>query len=166
MVDQRVRLPLPAALHVSPRRGSAQSVRLRPDEGTGDVLDRPRSDVGLPRGARPYVPGDARRLVHWPSTAHAGQMMVRELEQPAGEPVTIMVELPEDAETAERVAEDALGSVIGLMEGGVPVVLGTREPSGPVLGAVADRRSAGRRLARAVNGPGGAAPGPGEGAWR
>ena len=125
---------------------------LRPDEGTGDVLDRPRSDVGLPRGARPYVPGDARRLVHWRSTAHAGRLMVRELEQPAAEPVTITVELPEDPDAAERVAEGALGSVVGLLEGGAPVLLGPREASGPVLGPVADRRSAGRRLARAVTG--------------
>jgi hypothetical protein len=82
--------------------------------------------------------------------------MVRELEQPAAEPVTIIVELPEDPEEAERVAECALGSVVGLLEGGVPVLLGTRESSGPLLGAVADRRSAGRRLARALNGSGGA----------
>ena len=106
---KRVQLPFPSALHVSPRCGSAQPVPRRPDEGTGDVLDRPRSEVGLPRGARPYVPGDARRLVHWRSTAHAGHMMVRELEQPAAEPVTITVELPEDPEAAERVAEGALG---------------------------------------------------------
>jgi hypothetical protein len=92
--------------------------------------------------------------------------MVRELEQPAGEPVTITVELPEDPETAERVAEGALGSVVALLEGGVPVLLGTRESSGPVLGAVADRRSAGRRLARAVNGPVGAAAAGTDGARR
>jgi uncharacterized protein (DUF58 family) len=163
---KRVELPLPAVLHVSPRCGSGPPVPQRPDEGTGDVLDRPRSDVGLPRGARPYVPGDARRLVHWRSTAHAGHLMVRELEQPAGEPVTITVELPEDPETAERVAEGALGSVVALLEGGVPVLLGTRESSGPVLGAVADRRSAGRRLARAVNGPVGAAAAGTDGARR
>jgi hypothetical protein len=83
-------------------------------------------------------------------------MMVRELEQPAAEPVTVTVELPEDPEAAERAAEDALGSVVGLLEGGAPVLLATTEASGPVLGAVADRRSAGRRLARAVNGSGGA----------
>jgi uncharacterized protein (DUF58 family) len=163
--SKHVQLPLPGALHVSPRCGSAQPVPLRPDEGTGDVLDRPRSDVGLPRGVRPYVPGDARRLVHWRSTAHAGHLMVRELEQPVGEPVTITVELPEDPETAERVAEDALGSVVGLLESGAPVLLATREPAGPVIGAVADRRSAGRRLARSVNGAGVAASGEREGAW-
>ena len=38
----RVQVPLPSALHVSPRCGSAQPVPRRPDEGTGDVLDRPR----------------------------------------------------------------------------------------------------------------------------
>jgi uncharacterized protein (DUF58 family) len=149
---RRVRLPLPAALHVSPRCGGAQPAPRRPDDSTGDVLDRPRSDVGLPRGARPYVPGDARRLVHWRSTAHAGRLMVRELEQPAAEPATISVTLPEDAEAAERVAEGALGTVVGLLQDGVPVLLGTTEPSGPVLGAVVDRRGAGRRLARAVSG--------------
>jgi uncharacterized protein (DUF58 family) len=153
---RRVQLPLPSALHVAPRRGRAQPPLQRPDEGPGDVLDRPRSNEGLPRGARPYVPGDSRRLVHWGSTAHAGKLMVRELELPAAEPVTITVELPADPEAAERVAEDALGTVVGLLEGGAPVVLGTREATGPVLGSVADRRGAGRRLARAVAGPGGA----------
>jgi hypothetical protein len=82
--------------------------------------------------------------------------MVRELERPAAEPVTITVELPADPDAAERVAEGALGSVVGLLEGGTPVLLGTRESSGPVLGPVADRRAAGRRLARAVAGPGAA----------
>jgi uncharacterized protein (DUF58 family) len=150
---KRVRLPLPAVLHVAPRRGRPQPVPRRPDEGTGDVLDRPRSDMGLPRGARPYVPGDPRRMVHWRSTAHAGHLMVRELEQPAAEPVTITVGLPADPEAAERVAEGALASVVDLLQLGTPVLLGTREAAGPVLGAVADRRSAGRRLARAVAGP-------------
>ena len=114
------------------------------------MLDRPRADEGVPRGARPYVPGDTRRLVHWRATAHTGRLMVRELEQPAAEPVTITVELPRDPDAAERVAEGALGSVVALLERGAPVLLGTTEASGPVLGAVADRRGAGRRLARAV----------------
>lgn len=153
---RRVRVSLPSALHVSPRCGPAQPVPVRPDEGTGDMLDRPRSDQGVPRGARPYMPGDGRRLVHWRSTAHTGRLMVRELEQPAAEPVTITVELPQDPDAAERVAEAALGSVVALLESGAPVLLGTTEPSGPVVGTVADRRSAGRRLARAVADPGGA----------
>ena len=154
---RRVQLPLPSALHVSPRCGRAQTPRQHPDEGPGDAHEQPRPDGSLPRGARPYVPGDSRRLVHWRSTAHAGTLMVRELERPAAEAVTITVELPSDPDAAERVAEGALGTVVSVLEGGAPVLLGTREQSGPVLGAVADRRSAGRRLARAVPGPG---PGP------
>ena len=161
---KRVQLALPAALHVSPRCGPAQRVPLRSEEGTGDLLDRPRSDEGLPRGARPYLPGDPRRLVHWPATAHAGHLMVQELEQPAADPVTITVELPAEAEAAERVAEGALGSVVRLLHDGRPVVLGTTEHSGPVLAAVADRRTAGRRLARAVAAAGaGSVPRPGAG---
>jgi hypothetical protein len=78
--------------------------------------------------------------------------MVREVEQPAAEPVTITVELPPDPDAAERVAEGALGSIVGLVQGGTPVLLGTREASGPVFGSVADRRTAGRRLARAIAG--------------
>ena len=61
-----------------------------------------------------------------------------------------------DPEAAERVAEGALGTVVGLLEGGAPVLSGTREPAGQVVAPVADRRSAGRRLARAVNGSEGA----------
>ena len=141
---KRVRLPLPggAARGAPLRPGPARA----PAPGRGDGRP-PRSAPfrhGLPRGARPYVPGDPRRMVHWRATAHAGHMMVRELEQPAAEPVTITVELPADPEAAERVAEGALASVVGLLERGTPVLLGTREAAGPVVGAVADRRSAGR----------------------
>jgi uncharacterized protein (DUF58 family) len=149
---KRVRLPLPSALHVAPRCGAAQPAPRRPDDELGDGVEQPRVEAGLPRGARPYVPGDARRLVHWRSTAHAGHLMVREVEQPAAEPVTITVELPPDPDAAERVAEGALGSIVGLVQGGTPVLLGTREASGPVFGSVADRRTAGRRLARAIAG--------------
>jgi uncharacterized protein (DUF58 family) len=149
---KRVQLPLASSLHVAPRCGGAQPSPRRPDEGTGDGVEQRRLETGLPRGARPYVPGDARRLVHWRSTAHTGRLMVREVEQPAAEPVTITVELPGDPDAAERVAEEALGSVVRLLQGGDPVLLVTREESGPVSGPVADRRSAGRRLARAVPG--------------
>jgi uncharacterized protein (DUF58 family) len=150
---RRVTLRLPAPLHVSPRCGRTRPPTLLADEGTGDALDRPRADTGLPHGARPYAPGDSRRLVHWRSTAHAGKIMVRELERPAAKAVTITVDLPPERDAAERVAEDALGTVVGLLQGGAPVVLGTREPAGPVVAPVADRRSAGRRLARAVAPP-------------
>jgi len=148
--SRRVRLALPSALHVSPRCGRPARPRPTPHEEAGDVVDRPRTDMGFPRGARPYTPGDNRRLVHWRATAHAGKLMVRELERPAADAVTVTVELPEEPEEAERIAERALGTIVQLLDGGTPVLLATVEPSGPVLAPVADRRRAGRRLARAV----------------
>ncbi len=147
---RRVQVPLPCALHVSPRRGHPRRLSANPQEDVGEVRDQPRIDAGLPRGARPYVSGDSRRLVHWRATAHAGKLMVRELEQPSAGPVTITVDLPEDPDEAERVAEGALGTVVQMLDTGAPVLLVTLEPSGPVLAPVADRRGAGRRLARAV----------------
>jgi hypothetical protein len=86
--------------------------------------------------------------------------MVRELEAPAAEPVSLQVALPVDADEAERVAERALGTVLYLLDRGTPVVLGTVEASGPVRGPVEDRRTAGRRLARAVATPGNPHSGP------
>ncbi len=148
---RRVVLPLPAVLHVAPRRGRPWSLPLRDhEEEAGAVLDWLQADVGEPRGSRPYRPGDTRRRVHWRATAHAGELMVSEVEGPSSEPVTLTVTLPPDPEEAERVAERALGTVVQFLERGAPVHLATLEAAGPVVALVADRRIAGRRLARAV----------------
>jgi uncharacterized protein (DUF58 family) len=148
---RRVVLPLPAVLHVAPRRGQPWSLPLRDhEEEAGAVLDWLQADVGEPRGSRPYRPGDSRRRVHWRATAHAGELMVSEVEGPSSEPVTLTVTLPSDPEEAERVAERALGTIVQFLERGAPVQLATLEASGPVVALVADRRGAGRRLARAV----------------
>ena len=67
--------------------------------------------------------------------------MVRELERPSAEPVTVTVELPADPDAAERVARGRPGHRgRTCSQGGAPVLLGTREPSGPVVALVADRR--------------------------
>jgi uncharacterized protein (DUF58 family) len=147
---RRVRVSLPSALYVAPRLGSPESLPVQPHEDDGESVDRAQRDSGHPRGARPYRSGDNRRQVHWLSTAHVGELMVREVERPSAEPVTVTVVLPPDPEEAERVAERALGTVMRLLEREAPVVLATVEPSGPVVAPVADRRGAGRRLARAV----------------
>jgi len=73
--------------------------------------------------------------------------------------VTVVVDLPADADEAERVAERALGTVVELLRDGDVVTLRTLEPSGTMTRRVRDRRQAGRRLARAVAaGSGEAAP--------
>lgn len=147
---RRVTLPLPAALHVAPRLGPAVSLPPRRDELSGDSSQRIPADVGEPRGVRPYRPGDSRRHVHWPSTAHGRELMVRELEGPTAEPVTVTISLPDDPDRAERIAEQALGTVVRLIDRGTPVLLETTESTGPLKAQTNDRRSAGRRIARAV----------------
>jgi uncharacterized protein (DUF58 family) len=150
---RRVVLPLPAALHIAPRRGRPVSLVLRPNEDAGLTANWTQAEVGEPRGARPYRPGDSRRQVHWRATAHAGALMVRELEGPSAEPVTLTVTLPWDPIEAEHVAERALGTVVQFLERNAPVILATVEPGGSVVSLVTDRRGAARRLARAVPEP-------------
>ena len=45
------------------------------------------------RSVRPYVTGDPSHLVHWPSTARVGSLVVRELEPPATRGLAIVVDL-------------------------------------------------------------------------
>jgi len=147
---RRVRLALPSELHIGPKLGPPVVLPRREDDRTGDSRHRSPRDIGEPRGVRPYRPGDSRRWVHWPATAHSGELMVREMEGPTAEPVVVVVSLPRDEEAAESVAERAFGTLVALFDRGTAVFLTTTERTGRRTGAVADRRSAGRRLARAV----------------
>jgi uncharacterized protein (DUF58 family) len=155
---RRVTVELPQDLLVAPRRGRSDPPRRQRLEHADEVMVQPRSDAGFPRGARPYVAGDPRHRVHWHATAHAGSLMVKELERSSGGPVTVVVDLPADADAAERVAERALGTVVELLQDDAAVTLQTLEPSGTVTRPVRDRRQAGRRLARAVSSDQGARP--------
>jgi uncharacterized protein (DUF58 family) len=148
---RRVWLPVAAPLHVAPRRGQPVPLPRWLEEEAGERGARLPVEPDEIRGTRQYRSGDSRRHMHWPATAHAGELMVRELEGPAAEPPTVSVRLPADPEDAERVAERALGTVLRLFDRGAPVVLATTEVAGPVTSTVADRRAAGRRLARAVS---------------
>jgi uncharacterized protein (DUF58 family) len=150
---RRLVLPLPATLHVAPRCGRPDRLLTKVHDDDGEGNEWVPSDVGQPRGARPYRAGDSRRQVHWRATAHTGELMVRELERPSAEPVTVHVVLPDEPDAAERAAERALGTVVQVLQHGAPVLLATLEESGAVVASVADRRTAGRRLARAVNAP-------------
>jgi uncharacterized protein (DUF58 family) len=157
---RRRRLELPAELHVGPKLGPSVPLPRQEDDRYGDSALRSPRDIGEPRGVRPYRPGDSRRWVHWPATAHSGELMVREMEGPTAEPVVVMINLPPDEDAAEAVAEQAFGTLVALFDRGTSVFLTTLEPSGRCTGAVGDRRSAGRRLARAVA-PGASPPRPG-----
>jgi uncharacterized protein (DUF58 family) len=155
---RRMVLPLPGPLYVAPRRGEPVTLPVRGNEESGEASRSVPAELGEPRGVRPYRPGDVRRHVHWPATAHSGELMVREMEGRAAEPIEVTVTLPRDPSEAEGIAERAMGTVLRLLDNGAEVVLATLEPGGAVTGLVADRRAAGRRLARAVAAPGRPSP--------
>jgi uncharacterized protein (DUF58 family) len=158
---RRLRLELPSELHIGPKLGPSVLLPRQEDDRYGDSAHRSARDIGEPRGVRPYRPGDSRRWVHWPATAHSGELMVREMEGPTAEPVVVVINLPPDEDAAEAVAEQAFGTLVALFDRGTAVVLTTTEVAGRRTGAVADRRSAGRRLARAVTPGAGADADPG-----
>ena len=121
------------------------------------------------RSVRPYVIGDPSHLVHWPSTARTGALVVRELEPPAARGVAIVVDLtllaagdtrPEAGpgpgvqagDPVEAAASRAAGIAEVALEGGARVMLCTVESAGPVVAEVVDLLDARRRLALAVGG--------------
>lgn len=141
-------LELPRPIVVAPRVGTPERAWVSGhDEAAPSNLSGGR---GEPRGVRPYQPGDRRHLVHWPATAHAGQLMVREHERPERRSVQVRGVLPADPEAADQMAERVMGTVADLLRHGVPVELVTAEPGGEVTSAVPTIEAAGRRLAFAL----------------
>ncbi|MBV8084782.1 MAG: DUF58 domain-containing protein [Chloroflexi bacterium] len=56
-----------------------------------------------PAGARQYVYGDSMRRIHWASTAHAGQLMVKEYEFTPAADVWVVVDLQRDVHVGSGV---------------------------------------------------------------
>jgi uncharacterized protein (DUF58 family) len=104
------------------------------------------------RTLREYVPGDAAKLIHWPSTARRGELVVKELEEPDRPGLVLRVELGGEPAGAELVASKAMGAALGALRAGLEVTLLTAELAGPRAGRVRSPIEAGRRLARAVAG--------------
>ena len=149
---RRVELNLPHPVYVAPRRGRADRIEpLIPDDEAGQEGGGRRAAFsGDLRAPRPYRPEDSRRLVHWPATAHTGELMVRDVERPEGRPAELVVSLPADPDAAEVEAERAMATVAALLDRDVPVMLTTEEIEGPVTALVRDYRAGGRRLAAAT----------------
>jgi len=152
---KRVVVPLARPLWVAPVPGPPELAVLG-DSAAQAALDlhRPRdARVGEPRGVRPYVAGDPRRLVHWPATAHRGELMVREAERPEAAVPELRVILPDDGPDGDAAAGRALGTLLALLAHSSPVMLATTERDGPRTEAVYTKTDAARRLARAVAHP-------------
>ena len=108
------------------------------------------------RAVRPYVPGDAARLVHWPTSARRGELVVREHEPPPALGVALVVDLRGRA--PETAASRAMGIGIATLAAGGIVCCCTHEDGGALSELVPDVRALGRRLARATAGPPGDPP--------
>ncbi len=148
---RRFELLLPRELSVAPRLATPEAV-IPLEGGSASGGSPQRSLGGELHTVLPYQPGDARRSVHWPATAHSGALMVSDREDPKLAPVALAVELPDDEEAAERAAEHAFGTLVAIVDTGREVILSTREDNGPRTGRVSTRITAGRRLARSVPG--------------
>ena len=147
-----VELALPRPLHVAPRVGENAGPMATTSDAIGEAVQRVPSGMGEPRGVRPYSAGDPRHAVHWPATAHAGTLMVRESERQTDEPIIVELILPLDPTAAESEAERMMAAVGDCLARRRPVVLITSEPAGRVERFVSDPVDLGRRLARAVAG--------------
>jgi uncharacterized protein (DUF58 family) len=148
-----VRVALPAPIFVAPRPRPAPAVlQPIPDErfsSGAPLLVRGGGDSV--RTVRPYAPGDAARLVHWPTSARRGEIVVREHEPPPALGVALVVDLR--GPTPEAAASIAAGIGVATLAAGGIVWCCTYEDGEAVGEPVADARALGRRLARAVPGP-------------
>jgi len=162
-----LRVNLPIELAVAPRpslvsarpNSSAPRLRERPLDGVMAITSTPGLAPGdTVRAVRPYVPGDAARLVHWPSSARRGVLVVRDHEAPAAFGCAIVVDLNGDPEEVEAAASHAAGIGRAMFATGAAVWCCTHEERGPVSARVVDERDLGRRLARAVAGEPGSPP--------
>ena len=69
--------------------------------GRGDVTaarQRLRSGGHELHGVREHQPGESLRGVHWPATAHRGRLMVKELDDPAGDQLAVVLDARASAE--------------------------------------------------------------------
>ena len=137
--------PMPIAVRLDPPRGSE-------DSGTDD--GRVASSLAdAVKTVREYVAGDPIKLIHWPATARAGELMVKELEAPVAPVLCIAVDLRRGSDDAvEEAASRAAGLALAAISAGVPVTLLTAERTGPRSGPVSSAGDVNRRLARAIAG--------------
>jgi uncharacterized protein (DUF58 family) len=152
-----VELPRPIAVAPRPLAVDWRQVTA-PSEGGGRPQGVGRPGGDLVRSVRPYAAGDPAHLVHWPSTARTGTLVVKELEPPAPTGQVIVVDLRALGDDVERAASYAYGAARAVLAQGGVLVLCTAEVDGACTAAVGSLLQAGRRLARAVDGVPGTPP--------
>lgn len=146
-----VALPTPVAVWPRPLAGTAV-LEAVPGHSHVAALASSSAAGDAVRSVREYVAGDAARLVHWPTSARLGELVVREHEPPAVLGVALVVDLRGDRASVERAASRAAGIGLATLRAGGRVLLATCEANGPVLEAATSRTALGRRLAAAQAG--------------
>lgn len=137
--------PRPLLVEWSPARSQA--------DGDAHPASLAASTGDLVRSVRPYVSGDPRHLVHWPSTARTGELVVRELDAPEPVRQAVVLDLTDLGAETERAAAYALGACLAVLTAGGQLAVATHEDvAGPVIGLVRHPLDAARRMARATPG--------------
>ena len=160
-----IRVELRTEMSVAPRpiavEAFSSAIAPRHHEAPQDGVFSATANAGpgdSVRSVRPYLPGDSARLVHWPTSARRGTLVVREQEPPVVVGVVLVVDLNGTAEEVELIAGRAAGLGRATLAAGGAVWCCTSEANHPMSVPVVDQRDLGRRLARAGPGPVGTPP--------
>jgi hypothetical protein len=101
---------------------------------------------------RDYVPGDPVRRVHWPSSARRGDLVVKEVEDPAAPRLIVALDLGGGGLGGELAAARAAWYAHEALGRGYEVVLATVERGGAVTDRIGPPTAVNERLARADRG--------------
>lgn len=92
--SRAVTIDLPRPLEVGPRPIDVDNLAVPESGAVGEVATAAAGHGGdTTRSVRPYVSGDPAHLVHWPTSARVGSLVVREMEPPADRAVAVVVDL-------------------------------------------------------------------------
>jgi uncharacterized protein (DUF58 family) len=149
---RRKSVPLPAPLHVGPRPLAPPHPFPELFGAWGDGAPRPAAVGDVVRGVRDYVPGDPVRRVHWLSSARRGDLVVKEVEDPAAPRLIVALDLGGGGLAGEMAAGRAAWYAHEARGRGYEVVMATVEPGGAVSGRVGPPTDVNERLARASRG--------------
>lgn len=113
--------------------------RLRASGSTALIFSATRSTTAMPsssvRSLREFVTGDSYRLIHWPSSAKTGKLLVREFESEGLPAYDVMIDLTanwkneEQFEIAVSLANSLLN--LGFKMGGAPELYVIPDPVAP-----------------------------------
>ncbi len=153
MACQR-RAPLARPLVIGPAPIASPDTPFPTAEAATEGLVGAAAGSQVIRGVRDHAPGDPLRLVHWPTTARTGRIVVKELEEPR-QPraaMVLVVDLGDGGPAAEEAAGKAAWIATEALRRGYVLILATVEGRGPVTSVVGTTLDASRRLARSVPG--------------